>query len=351
MDGEACSEKIEWARTSGVFEHPEWYPGLGRFSTYEAFQENLHKAEKTKDICPKPCPCHTAGPGEVCYDKVHWAMKDGVLAHPEWYKGLTQFSRFEDFQLHLFQDKDKEAKCPQPCRAPKWGTPSVYCWAVIRQDSYELGLVRAQLGKAAGIFACDEFLVVGDGRLNLGTGPGGDVFTAEIPKIQVGISKDGTAANTLVFMKAWEKVGEDCRWRQHDFIVKADPDSVVIASRIREKLRPYTGQRVYVKNCGKASGPGWPMMFGSLEAFTRSAVEAYFQGAQRCANELGWQAWGEDLFIANCLDHLGVGSVVDFGISGDNVCTGGQCGDGWHANYHPYKDQGAWFACWNQATR
>jgi len=287
----------------------------------------------------------------VCHEKVLWAAKDGIFAHPEWYNGLNKYSRFENFQQHLFEKKDEEAKCPQPCRAPHWGTPSVFCWAVIRQSSYELGLVKAQLGKGAGIFACDEFLVIADGKVSLGTGPGGVVTTAAIPAIPVGVSKDGTAANTFVFMKAWEQVSEDLRYRHHDWIIKADPDSVLLAGRLRDKLRPFTGRSVYVKNCGLLQGPGWPMMFGSLEAFSRSAVEAYFAGAQRCATELAWQTWGEDLFIQRCLDHLGVGSVVDLSISGDNVCTGGNCGDGSHAAYHPYKSEGAWLACWNQATR
>jgi len=334
-----------------VFAHPDWYKGLGHFSSYESFQQFLHEDAQTKDICPKPCPCHTAFQGEACYDKTMWAYTEGIFSHPDWYKGLTQYSRFEDFQQHLFNVKEKDAHCPQPCRAPSWGTPSFFCFAVIRLASYELELVKAQLGKAAGIFACDEFMVIGDGKVSLGTGPYGNVITTEIPSISVGVSKDGTAANTLVFMKAWEQVAKDGRYKHHDWVVKADPDSVVLAGRLREHLRQWKGQSVYVKNCGKVSGPGWPMLFGSLEAFSKSAVEAYFKGSQRCANELRWEAWGEDLFIARCLDHLGVGNVVDFGISGDNVCTGANCGDGVHATYHPFKDQGAWFACWNEAIR
>uniref|UniRef100_A0A7S2J182 Hexosyltransferase n=1 Tax=Alexandrium andersonii TaxID=327968 RepID=A0A7S2J182_9DINO len=350
MDGEPCTEKIEWARSQGVFDHPDWYPGLGPFSSYESFQDILHSDPTTKEICPRPCSCHTAMQGEACYDKVRWAMSDGIIIHPEYYPGLSVNSRFEDFQQHLFESGE-EFKCQKPCRAPHWGSPSLFCFAVIVKDSYELGLIKAQLSKAVGIFLCEDFLVIADGKLGLGTGPHGTVMTAEIPHIPVGRSKDGTAANTLVFMKAWDQVKMDGRWRQHDFILKADPDSVCIAYRLREKLRPIMGQNVYVKNCGKLSGPGWPMMFGSLEAFGKPAVQAYFNGAQRCANELPWQAWGEDLFIQRCLDHLGVGSTVDFSLSGDNVCTGASCGDGFHGNYHPYKDLGAWMACWNQAVR
>jgi len=350
-DGDPCDEKVHWAMSDGVFAHPEWYPGLNHWSSYEDFQAVLHKDPKTRSICPKPCECHTTVQGEPCHDKVLWAMKDGIFAHPEWYKGMDKYSRFEAFQLHLHTSPDTKDICPLPCKPPKWGVPSLFCFAVLCIGGYEPDLMRAQLAKGAGIFACEEFMVIGDGVIPLGNGPGGTLQTVPIPHIQVGISKDGTAANTLVFMKAWDKVREDMRYRNHEWTIKADPDSVVLPDRLRQKLAPHVGPALYVKNCAKCSGPGWPMMFGSLEAVSRAAVDAYFDGEQRCATELGWQSWGEDLFLGLCLDHLGVGNIVDLSISGDNVCTGANCGDGWHGNYHPFKNAGAWFSCWDQAKR
>lgn len=278
-------------------------------------------------------------------------MKDGIYAHPDWYPGLDKFSRFEAFQQVLHTQKETAKICHTPCQPRMWSSPSLFCFSVVRTGSYEPDLMKAQLAKFAGIFACDEFLVLSDSVLNLGPGQGGTVQTVPIGSLQVGISKDGTAANTEVFMRAWNAVHEDFRYRAHDWIIKADPDSVVLPDRLRTKLAPHVGPPLYVKNCNKNQGPGWPMMFGSLEALSRAAVEAYFAGAERCKNELGWQSWGEDVFMATCLDHLGVGNFFDVSISGDNVCTGANCGDGWHGNYHPFKNPGAWFACWGQATR
>jgi len=268
----------------------------------------------------------------------------GILA-------LTNFPALKRFSRHCTQKKENAKICHTPCQAREWSSPSLFCFAVVRTASYEPALIKAQLTKKAGIFACAEFLVLSDSVLNLGPGPGGTVQTVPIGSLQVGISKDGTAANTEVFMRAWNAVHEDCRYRAHEWTIKADPDAVILPDRLRDKLAPHTGPPLYVKNCAKNQGPGWPMMFGSLEALSRAAVEAYFTGAQRCRNELGWQSWGEDVFMAMCLDHLGVGNIFDVSISGDNVCTGANCADGWHGSYHPFKDPGSWFSCWGQATR
>lgn len=115
------------------------------------------------------------------------------------------------------------------------------------------------------------------------------VETLMIPPCEkVGVSKDGTAANTLIFMQAWSVIYNDVRWQAHDWLIKADPDAVLLSDRLRNKLRPHTGQDVYLKNCNLYSGPAWPMMFGSLEAISIKAIERYFEGAERCKKE----RWG-----------------------------------------------------------
>merc|ERR1719373_1336300 len=64
------------------------------------------------------------------------------------------------------------------------------------------------------------------------------------------------------------------------------------------------------------------MMFGALEALSREAVKIYFEGAERCRNELAWQDWGEDVFLSHCLDLLGVGNIGDYNIMGMTAATG-----------------------------
>ncbi|CAK0898317.1 unnamed protein product [Prorocentrum cordatum] len=37
-----CSESVMWAMSHGIWEHPEWYPGLAATSSFEQFQALLH---------------------------------------------------------------------------------------------------------------------------------------------------------------------------------------------------------------------------------------------------------------------------------------------------------------------
>mmetsp|Transcript_99878 Transcript_99878/g.279726 ORF Transcript_99878/g.279726 Transcript_99878/m.279726 type:complete len:834 (-) Transcript_99878:66-2567(-) len=340
--GHKCYKDVMYAMQHGIYEHPEWYPHLSPTSSFEEFQMLLSTKQAIK--CPKPCACHTTRIGEECHKNIKWVLGKGVRRHPDWYEGLEPHSRFEEAQARLVEDK--ATKCLRPCAPKVWSSPSLFCFSVFRSHGYEVDLVTAQLEKNAGIFSCDEFAVLSDRKLPLIRG----VETLMIPPCEkVGVSKDGTAANTLIFMQAWSVIYNDVRWQAHDWLIKADPDAVLLSDRLRNKLRPHTGQDVYLKNCNLYSGPAWPMMFGSLEAISIKAIERYFEGAERCKKELEWHAWGEDLFMGNCLTLLGSSAAFDSTIIGDNVCKGANCGDGVTAVYHPFKSKEKWFACYEQA--
>ncbi|CAK0801038.1 unnamed protein product [Prorocentrum cordatum] len=270
-----------------------------------------------------------------------WVLQEGIQSKPDWYQGVTETSRFEQVQKRLHGDKDLDSDCDMPCTPKVWQTPSLFCWSLYRSDGYEVDLVKTHVDKMVGIFACDEFLPLCDEVLDLGNG----ITTTSIGKTAPsGVSKDGTAANTLVFMTAWAAVHDDFRYHAHDWILKVDPDAVLLPHRMRPLLAQYPST-VYIKNCNMYDGPGWPMMFGSLEAISRPALQLYYDNADRCREELEWEAWGEDLWLGNCLDMLGAESVGNFDIIGDGVCTGANCGDGLKATYHPFKSSEDWFNC------
>eukprot|EP00931_Biecheleriopsis_adriatica_P001304 TRINITY_DN10161_c0_g1_i1.p1 TRINITY_DN10161_c0_g1~~TRINITY_DN10161_c0_g1_i1.p1 ORF type:complete len:1243 (-),score=235.43 TRINITY_DN10161_c0_g1_i1:53-3733(-) len=60
-------------------------------------------------------PCHTAEPGDACHDAVTWAMQSGIFEHPEWYPGLSASSSFADFQAHLHEIETDDGACQPPC--------------------------------------------------------------------------------------------------------------------------------------------------------------------------------------------------------------------------------------------
>mmetsp|Transcript_137609 Transcript_137609/g.343444 ORF Transcript_137609/g.343444 Transcript_137609/m.343444 type:complete len:647 (+) Transcript_137609:77-2017(+) len=236
-------------------------------------------------------------------------------------------------------------------------SPRLFCYSVVRATGYELDLMKEQLKKAVGIFACDTYaLFSSPTSVFLGIAPaeiGGVPVNSYIFKeAAVGISKDNTAGNTLLFMNVWDAVREHGEWAKADFTMKVDPDAVLMPERLKDHLRPYMDWgATYIKNCNKVPGnPDFPMMFGALEVFSRDALQIYYDNQDMCNKTLPWQTWGEDFYMTKCLDKLNVVGLGDFKILGDNLCTGAKCGDGLMAAYHPFKEIATWFDCWGQAS-
>jgi hypothetical protein len=207
-----------------------------------------------------------------------------------------------------------------------------------------------QREKGLGIFACNDQVVLSEVAADLGQG----MQTVLFPGAQVGTSKDGTAANTQVFLNAWQKLFDDGRAQHHDYIVKVDPDTVLLPDRLRVRLAPRTNPDAYFfPNCNKfPTAPDYPVMYGALEVLSRAAAMSYVVGGvARCKREMpGWTAWGEDLFLTKCLRHIGVGAVQDQHALQDARCWGVNCLDPQAAAFHDFKAVGSWLGCWRQAN-
>jgi hypothetical protein len=333
--------------------------GLNLWSSFEEVQDvlySLYVAGKSSSTCRKSCACETAHAGSDCHASVAYILNQGVKEHPEWYSddGLGENSPPEEFQSFLHRSVAK-ANCSRPCRAASWrGDPSLFCWSLAQGSGYEQEVMRSQLRLAAGIFGCDGFAVVSEDQWSVGRGPGGrigEVRTVQFKGAEVGVSKDGTAGNAQLFMLAWNALLTRTTVLSFDWVVKVDPDAVVLADRLRDHLRPATGQGHFVRNCNKEkNNPEFPMMFGSLEAISKEGLRVYREGMDRCAAELPWDDWGEDVLMGKCLIFLGVKPVDDFSLSSDGVCTGVSCHDAGAAAFHPFKNASSWVDCWTKAT-
>jgi len=232
------------------------------------------------------------------------------------------------------------------------GYPSLFCFSLFMASSYEYPLLQSHLKANAGIFQCDGYDVFAAENATLGVSKDGiEVEAIPIPKIGVGVSQDGTAGNAKLFMAVWDKVIAGGRFKNYDWTIKVDPDAVLVAWRIRDHMRPHIGETVYVVNCNKFPGsPNFPMMYGAVEIFSSSAMIQYSQLSWKCGQQLPWGSWGEDYYMTHCMDFIGVGRIGDFGVLGDNVCTGANCADGGIASFHPFKSEASWMQCWGQAT-
>jgi len=233
---------------------------------------------------------------------------------------------------------------------------SLFCFAVFRVKTYEMGLIELQLDRGIGIFACDETMLLADAKMSLGTirkhGKDVEVRTHTFKQMPVGLSQDGSAANTALFMKVWDVVLEFEAYKRHAWTIKVDPDAVLLPDRARQHVLKYAGQNVYVVNCNKyPDSNNFPMMYGPVEMFSKEAIETYRELGWHCASELDWSMWGEDYYLTHCMDHIHVTRVNDFELVGDNSCTGAVCSDSMSAAFHPFKDVKTWVDCLDDALQ
>lgn len=247
-------------------------------------------------------------------------------------------------------------------------TPKLFCFSVVRTDSYEMGLVEALLQEGVGIFACDGFMVLTQReQVSLRLPERSNSSADELPTtriagadgLTIGTSGQGTAVNAELFQFVWKTILADGRYRQHDWTVKVDPDAVLLPWRLQEHLRSHTyrdlgeGGSFYVVNCNLyPANPNFPMIYGAVEVFSTSALQAYEEGEPHCSTSLPWKdwQWGEDKFMSKCMELLGVTRLEDFKQVGDQLCTFSGCGDTSRASYHPFKDVQSWMACWDEAN-
>jgi len=244
--------------------------------------------------------------------------------------------------------------------------PSLFCFSVIhvcadKKRCYENALMNRiyELGpESAGIFGCDDWSVFGNEVVEVG---GKDI--KQIPgNISVGVSKDGTAANTELFMAVWQLVIDEGKFKLHDWTVKMDPDAVLLPWKLGDRLAPHTnkgehGGRLFVVNCNAWPGSDFPMMYGSVEIFSQAAMRQYKEHVDKCMEVLPWQEWGEDYFLTRCMDQIDVGRIEDYQLVGDSTCSGpqqswnGDCNLGLLAAFHPFKEIETWSACFDTAIR
>eukprot|EP00927_Polykrikos_kofoidii_P011426 TRINITY_DN14846_c0_g1_i1.p1 TRINITY_DN14846_c0_g1~~TRINITY_DN14846_c0_g1_i1.p1 ORF type:complete len:528 (+),score=58.08 TRINITY_DN14846_c0_g1_i1:61-1644(+) len=112
-----CLRSVKWAMERGIHDHQDWYVGLSKNSSMEAFQ--LHLSRLPNAACRVPCgvnpTCRTTLKGEACYRHVTWAQEIGIYSRPDWYRGLSPTSRFEDFQRHVAKIHGPASQCSVPC--------------------------------------------------------------------------------------------------------------------------------------------------------------------------------------------------------------------------------------------
>jgi len=240
----------------------------------------------------------------------------------------------------------------------RWPSASLFCITVVRSEGYEPALVAAQAEQGVGIFLCDEFQVFSNGgvvRLGKVTALQIQVEAASMGDLAESGTTTSSWLNTRVFMQMWDMVTADGRWWEHDFTVKTDPDAVFFPQRLRSQLLSHMPEfhssAVYVGNCDRSwhHEPKHLKLFGSLEIFSRNAIGSYKYFEKKCKSELVWQGWGEDFFMQECLNLVGVEAFNGTKLLADARCEPSPCSDITKVVFHDFKNASTWFGCWGES--
>jgi len=227
-------------------------------------------------------------------------------------------------------------------------SPSLFCFTLVRPDSYEVLLIRTLFPKGAGIFGCNFWTVFSDRDIMLGMQDGQRVGTNII---EGGIkSKRGgvydTALNTEVFVRVWEAVFKQEKFWSGEWTVKLDPDAVFLPVRLRQHLaraNPY--DPVWLNNCKYGN-------HGPIEVISKAGMAVFSAGIGRCKKSLKheFRLYGEDVFERHCLKHLSVHMDNDFGLLSEKHCdeNPSPCLSG-QVVFHPFKSPRTYFECLSQA--
>jgi hypothetical protein len=226
-------------------------------------------------------------------------------------------------------------------------TETLYCFALVRPFSYEVGLMAMQRDAHMGIFACDQHTILSNQALSHGLNA-----SLVLSDLRCEMGGDfNTAMNTEIFMAVWTQVIALGHFRANDWTVKVDPDTVFLPARLRlvtasHKVPP---EGAYLNNCKFG-------LHGPLEVFSREAMARWASGSGHCVAYFdkichGPCAWGEDMFIDQCLGRvINVPRLNDWSLLSEEHCDSNdwaQCRNG-DVAFHPFKTVEGFQGC---ATR
>mmetsp|Transcript_30595 Transcript_30595/g.80507 ORF Transcript_30595/g.80507 Transcript_30595/m.80507 type:complete len:472 (+) Transcript_30595:441-1856(+) len=229
----------------------------------------------------------------------------------------------------------------------------------MRSTDGEVALMREQLARGSGIYGCDEWAVLSDKKIWLSPGPptrlDSTVIAADLNATGDGISTK--YKNSKQFLRAWERIKEDGKYKGMDWVVKVDPDTVFFPQRLKHHLTTKAQDPSHAKffaNCRTDDHPHF--MFGALEVFSAAAAEEFFKHGARCEKELKSEEMWEERYVSHCLQLLKVEMDPDFDLLHDEHCDLKRrplmpCVDNDAVAFHPLRSPSEYFTCRGQAQQ
>jgi len=363
LPGSVCHERVMFDKTTGIFQDTAWYRGLSKDMGFKEFQEYESRWNREESQCKPPCAdgtCFVVFRYEGCDTMNKWTCEvdDGSLAFACCCK--------------YFHDRVHEAK-PEPISgdmsraiqaASSEEAVSLFCVALCFPVGYELGLLRAQyaLGKH-GVFSCNTWSVYSNRTLRLSAANATPIARTGVINgsldAKVG-GKYGTALNTDVFVRFWNKVSKDPKAWKANWIVKLDPDTLFLPGRFRALVssEPLNGHEPehgwWLNNCHLG-------MHGPIEVLSRAALATYSKGWESCVNGSAGEHGQEDVYLRVCLNELGVQQVDAFNLLYEAKLACQERPASWNpyrppcfaaqVAFHPFKSITSYMHCYQEAAR
>jgi hypothetical protein len=224
--------------------------------------------------------------------------------------------------------------------------PTLFCFVVVRPNTTEVELVLAALEVADGLKSCDRYAIYSNASSLSGPGAPSSLAATAAIRGSMDVPLGGiyhTAMNTPVFQQVYRRMFYDNDFRQYDWIVKLDADSVVNVPKLRRTLAKHNPGDPQIIGIGR-------VMRGCVMAVTSGALARYAARPEACENMVDIRNIGEDWYLTYCMKFLGVPKVVDHELvvaRDPNVPL--KC-DGTHAVFHPAKDVKTYRTCAAQMT-
>lgn len=215
------------------------------------------------------------------------------------------------------------------------------CYMLVKNDSREVGLLHAQKELGDGIFDCDKHVIYSTVSDLAGI--------ASVPLYQNFTASGAKKRNTNNFIEAYHRMFADDALNGTDWVVKADPDTVWSASRLRQQLAsvpPDFGG--YFLN-GKDDRRG-ATLYGWIEIVSTKAMDLYRSRRKVC--EFKTRDDREDAFLRECLHRLNVTTMDrrDICQKQSHFLKPADCapesGNPNQIAFHSFKSELAWRECW-----
>jgi len=202
----------------------------------------------------------------------------------------------------------------------------LFCFMAVLPNSFEVQLRKVAEQRGAGIFACDSNKVYDS-----------------TPCEEVHQGDWNSFANVESFIKVWRQVLSDGFWRDADWVIKTDPDTVWMPDRLHshlQALRPPANTALYIKNSELAFG-----FLAPLEILSNGAVAKFEQTIDYCEQAKGTGKMGEDGWLKGCMDAGNVEFLSDTTILKSSFDVNECSTDSQYVAFHPHKKVWTWSDC------